>query len=412
MILDDLENKSKEVEHLKITDLKAITLGRVSIIRIDTDEGIYGYGEAHCPKQQVIPLKRFILGEDPTNVEKVMKKIRFRGAFKPFGSQISAIEIALWDIAGKAAGLPVCKLLGGKVRDKVRVYCDCGAGVLWDPDDPTSAYSPEAYAEKARRRMKMPQGFTILKFDIGFHGSHGGQLLSVHGGSYEAEDLYPTKGHVTERGLKAEIACVEAIKDVLGDKIGLAVDCGPGQSLPSAIKLAKALEPFNLLWAEDLLTGDYTPYTDPEAYRILTSSTVTPILTGEQIYLRHGFRDLIEQHAVDIVAPDICDVGGLAEAKWIAEFADLYGLLIAPHNVGLPIVFMANVHTAAAMPQNFIAFEFHSVDIPWWEDIVKGLEKPMIKDGFVNVPDSPGLGIELNEKVMRKHLSEGEKYFE
>jgi len=394
---------------LKITDLKVISLGRASVIRIDTDEGIYGYGEAHCPKQQVMFLKRFILGEDPTNVEKVLRKIRHRGAFKPFGTQVSGIEMALWDIAGKAAGLPVYKLIGGKVRDKVRVYCDCGSGVRLDPEDPKSAFSPEAYAEKARRRLKLPQGFTILKFDIGFHG---GQLLSVPGGVYEADFSYPTKGHVTERGLKAEIACVEAIKEVLGDKIGLALDCGPGQSLPSAIKLAKALEPFNLVWAEDLLTGDYTPYTDPEAYKILTSSTSTPILTGEQVYLRHGFRDLIEQHAVDIVAPDICDVGGLAEAKWIAEFADLYGLLIAPHNMGLPIVFMANVHAAAAMPQNFIAFEFHSADIPWWEDMVEGLEKPIIKDGFVTVPDSPGLGIELNEKVVRKHLPEGESYFD
>ena len=214
---------------MKITDLKAISLGRASIIRIETDEGIYGYGEAHCPKQQVILLKRFILGEDPTNVERVLRKIRHRGAFKPFGSPVSGVEIALWDIAGKAAGLPVYKLIGGKVRDRVRVYCDCGAGVRLDPEDPKSAYSPEAYAEKARRRMKMPQGFTILKFDIGFHG---GQLLSVPGGAYEAEASYPTRGHVTERGLKAEIACVEAIKNVLGDKIGLAVDCGPGQTLP------------------------------------------------------------------------------------------------------------------------------------------------------------------------------------
>jgi L-alanine-DL-glutamate epimerase-like enolase superfamily enzyme len=394
---------------LKITDLKAITLHRFTVIRIETDEEIHGYGEAHCPKELVMLLKRFIISEDPTNVERVMKKIRFRGAFKPFGSPVSAIEMALWDIAGKAAGLPVYKLIGGKIRDKVRVYCDCGVGLRLDPEDPTSAYSPEAYAEKARRRMKSPEGFKILKFDIGFHG---GQLLNVPGGAYEAERSYPTRGHVTERGLKAEIACVEAIKEVLGDNVGLAVDCGPGQSLPAAISLAKALEPLNLLWAEDLLTGDYTPYTDPKAYRILTSSTTTPILTGEQIYLRQGFRELIEQHAVDIVAPDICDVGGLAEAKWIAELADLYGLLIAPHNIGLPIAFMANVHAGAAMPQNFIAFEFHSAEIPWWEDLVEDVEKPIIKDGFVKVPDSPGLGIELNEKVARKHLPEGEKYFE
>jgi L-alanine-DL-glutamate epimerase-like enolase superfamily enzyme len=160
------------------------------------------------------------------------------------------------------------------------------------------------------------------------------------------------------------------------------------------------------------LTGDYVPYVDAEAYRLLTSSTSTPILTGEQIYLRQGFKSLIDLHAVDIVAPDICDVGGLAETKWIAEFADLYNVLAAPHSLGLPIVFMANVHAAAAMPKNFIAFEFHMADVPWWEELVKGIEKPLVKDGFTKVPDTPGLGIELNEKAVREHLAEGETYFE
>jgi len=394
---------------MRIVDLKAITIDRTLAIRVDTDEEIYGYGEAHCPKHHIMNLEDFILEEDPTNVERVMMRIRHRGGFKPWGAGVSAIEMALWDIAGKAAGLPVYKLIGGKTRDKVRVYCDCGAGVPLEPENPASAYSPEAYAEQARIRKKIPQGFSILKFDIGLHGRH---LLNVLGGVYEADETYPTRGHVTERGLKAEIECVKALKEVLGDEIGLALDCRPGQTLPAAISLAKALEPFNLLWAEDLLTGDYNPYTDPEAYRLLASSTSTPILTGEQIYLRQGFRSLIDQHAVDIVAPDICDVGGLAEAKWIAEFADLYGVLIAPHNFSLPIAFMANVHAAAAMPRNFIAFEHHMADIPWWEDLVKGVEKPMIKEGFAKVPDKPGLGIELDEKVVRKHLAEGEAYFE
>ena len=394
---------------MKIVDLKATILERFVVIRLETDEGIYGYGEAHCPKEHVMNLKRSIVGQDPTDVERVMMRIRHRGAFKPWGSGVSAVEMALWDIAGKAAGLPVYKLIGGKTRDKVRGYCDCGAGVRLDPENPASAYSPEAYAEKARRRMKMPQGFTILKFDIGFHG---GQLLSVPGGVYEADRMYPTRGHATEKGLKAEVACVKAVKEVLGDQIGLALDCGPGQTLPAAISLAKALEPFSVLWAEDLLTGDFVPYVDAEAYRLLTSSTSTPILTGEQIYLRQGFKSLIDLHAVDIVAPDICDVGGLAETKWIAEFADLYNVLIAPHSLGLPIVFMANVHAAAAMPKNFIAFEFHMADVPWWEDLVKGIEKPLVEDGFTKVPDTPGLGIELDEKVVREHLAEGETYFE
>jgi L-alanine-DL-glutamate epimerase-like enolase superfamily enzyme len=399
---------------LKIRDLKVATvdapgLGRIGIVRVDTDEGIYGYGEAHCPREHVLQLKPYIVGCDPTEVEKVMLRIRYRGGFKPWGSSVSAVEMALWDITGKAYGLPVYRLIGGKIRDKVRVYADCGSGILLDKNDPSSMYTPEAYVEKAKRMMALPENFTIMKFDIGFHG---GQLLSVPDGSFEADGRYPMKGHVTERGIKSEIAIVKALKDVLGDKIGLALDCGPGQSFPSALRLAKALEPFNVFWAEDLLSGDLMPYTEVQLYRMLSISTTTPILTGEQIFLRYGFKDLIDKHAVDIVAPDVSDVGGIAEIKWIAEFADLYGVLIAPHNYGLPIAFMANVNAAAAMPKNFIAFEHHGVGAPQWEEFVKGLEKPLIKDGFVRVPEKPGLGIEINEEIVRKYLVEGKDFFE
>jgi L-alanine-DL-glutamate epimerase-like enolase superfamily enzyme len=396
---------------MKIVDLKAIILDSSMhnkiLIRVDTDEGVYGYGEVHGLKSAVLNLKQFIIGEDPTDVERVMLKIRHRGGYKPWGSAVSGIEMALWDIAGKAAGLPVYKLLGGKVRDRARVYCDCGAGVPLEPGG--SRYTPEAYAENARRKLKMPQGFTIFKFDIGLHGR---QLFSVPGGVLEAEGTYPDRGHATELGLKAEVACVRAIKEVLGDNVGLALDCGPGQTIPAAIRLARALEPFNVMWAEDLLQGDYSPYTDADAYRMVTQSTSTPTLTGEHIYLRYGFRDLIEKRAVSIVAPDIEDVGGIAEAKLIAEFADLYGVLIAPHSLGTPVIFMANLHAAVAMPKNFIAFEFHMADNPEWEDIVKGLEKPLIKEGHATPPKSPGLGFELDEKTVRKRLAEGEKYFE
>ena len=402
---------------MKITDLKVITIdgGHKHIVRVETDEGIHGYGEANwgakgpLPKEYILTLKRFILGEDPTNVERVMMKIRHMGGFAHLGMNVSSVEVALWDIAGKAAGLPVYKLLGGKIRDKVRIYCDCGSGVRQDPDDPASAYTPEAYAENARRKMRQPEGFTALKFDIGFHG---GPLWEVPGSIYEINDTYPYKGHVTERGLKSQIACAEAVKEVLGDGIGLALDCGPGQSLLNAIHLAKAVEPLNVLWLEDLLTGADIPYVDVEAYRLLTASTSTPIQTGENVYLRKGFKRLIDQHAVDIVAPDIMDVGGLAEAKWVAEFADLYGLLIAPHNSCDTIAFIANLHVCATMPRNFIALEFHMSDRPGWEDLVTGVEKPLIKDGFATVPDKPGLGIELNEEVVRGRLVEGETYFE
>jgi L-alanine-DL-glutamate epimerase-like enolase superfamily enzyme len=393
---------------LKITDLKAIALPPGLILRVETDEGIWGYSEAFCPKEHLLRLKPLIVGQDPTNVERVMRLIRHKGGFKPWGAGVSGIEIALWDIAGKAAGLPVYKLLGGKIRDKIRVYCDCGTGL----NDEESTYSVESYVKNAEQKKRLSERFSILKFDIGFHGSQGGPLMGTPGRVYEADRSYPTRGHVTEKGLKFQLEIVRALKECLGDEIGLSVDCGPGQSLQSATVLAKAMEPFNLVWAEDLLSGDMNPFVDADAYLALSSATTTPILTGEQIYLRQGFRDLIAKRAVDIVSPDVSDCGGLMEAKWIAEYADLVGILVAPHNYGYAIEFMANVQVGAAMPRNFLAFEFHRSETPWWMDIVKGPEKPLIRDGHAIVPDTPGLGFELDEKNVIKHMPDNEKFFE
>jgi len=395
---------------LKITGLKCAVIAQTPVVRITTDEGIDGLGQIEASKNYLKPhvlfYERFILGEDPTNVQRITMKLRRFGGFKPWGSSVSAIEMALWDIAGKAAGLPVYKLLGGKVRDKVRVYNTATGPRL-------KGYSPEDYAENAREKLALPHGFKIFKFPLGFHGGMFASNPKFFYGEVETGYPHPNKGYVTELGLKHCVECVKALKEVLGEEYGLALDCGPGFPIPSAIKLAKALEPFNVMWLEDLITGDYYPYTEVEAFRIVKSSTTTPIHTGEQIYLREGFRDLIERNAVDIIGPDPCDAGGIAETKWIAELADLHGVLIAPHS-GLngPIELMAAVHMAATLPKNFIALEFPFAPQEWWEgNLVKGLEKPVVKDGFVEVPDKPGLGIELNEKAVRKVLREEDKDF-
>ena len=163
---------------------------------------------------------------------------------------------------------------------------------------------------------------------------------------------FPNGGLLTERGLKHMIACVEAMKDVVGDEIGLALDLGPGWTVPDAIRLAQALEPLNLMWLEDMITGDYTPYVLADLYREVTRSTSTPTHTGEQIYLRQNFKDLIEKKAVRIIGPDPCDVGGIAELKWIAEYADLHGILMAPHGVGDGLIGLAAlVQVSATLPQ-------------------------------------------------------------
>src|SRR6202171_420154 len=258
---------------MKITDLRCAVIGSNPIARSVTDEGICGYGAVESTKSSLKPVvlsyKQYLVGEDPTNVEWVMLKIRHLGSFKPWGSAVSAIEMALWDIAGKSAGLPVFKLLGGKVRDQVRVY---NGGVRF----PLGGHSPEEYAANMAKMKAADEGFTIIKQAVGFHGAMSREVPDFFYGDVRSPDTYyPNRGPLTERGLKHVIACAEAMKAVLGDAIGLALDCGPGWTVPDAIRLAKALEPLNIMWLEDLITGDYTPDINADVYRDVTQSTVT-----------------------------------------------------------------------------------------------------------------------------------------
>jgi L-alanine-DL-glutamate epimerase-like enolase superfamily enzyme len=398
---------------MKITDLKCAVIGKNPIVRIVTDEGVSGFGEVEQYKpylKSYIPqFREALIGEDPTNVERVMLKIRQRGAFKPYGSAVSVIEHALWDIAGKAVGVPVHKLLGGKVRDKVRVY---NGAVRF----PFKAYQPEDYAEDVRKMRASKEGFTIVKEGIAFHSNMKRAVKNFYYGEPSPSPFHGAldRGLLTERGLKHAIACVEAMKDVLGDEIGLALDCGPGWTVPDAIRFARALEPLNLMWLEDMITGDYVPFVNADVYREVTSATTTPIHTGEQIYLRQNFKALIERHAVRIVGPDPCDVGGIAELKWVAEYADLHGVLIAPHGTGNGLLGLAAlVQVSATLPHNFIAFEYPVGDPAWWYEIVDGLPEPIVKDGMIEVWDRPGMGVDINpEKAKRYLLEEDQAFFD
>ncbi len=394
---------------MKITDLKCAILGENPVVRITTDEGISGLGavESYKPylKPHVLFYKDLIVGEDPTNVERVMMKIRRMGSFKPWGSAVSAIEMALWDITGKAAGLPVYKLLGGKVRDKVRVY---NGAIRF----PMAGQTPDDYAKNMAQMKSSPEGFTIIKQGIGFHSAMVDQVPNFFYGDVQTGGRHPNRGPLTERGLKHVVACVEAMKGVLGDEIGLALDCGPGWIISDAIRLAQALEPLNLLWLEDLITGDYTPYVLPELYREVTTRSSTPIHTGEQIYLRHNFKALIETNAVNVIGPDPCDIGGLAELKWVAEYADLHGIMIAPHGTGDGLIGLAAlVQVAATLPQNYIAFEYPIGRPDWWYTIIEGLPNPIVKDGFIEVWDRPGLGVDLIPEAARPYLAKEDQDF-
>jgi L-alanine-DL-glutamate epimerase-like enolase superfamily enzyme len=400
-----------EATKVRITDVKCAVIGQNPVVRILTDEGISGYGEIESYKPYLKPTvliyKQYIVGQDPTDVERVMLNIRHRGAFKPWGSAVSAIEMALWDIAGKAAGLPVYKLLGGKVRDRVRVY---NGAIRF----PMTGYNPEDFAENMAKMKAAKEGFTIIKQGIGFHSPMAREVPDFFYGERPSGIFHGNRmtGLLTERGLKHVVACVAAMKEVLGDEIGLALDCGPGWTVPDAIRLAKALEPLNIMWLEDLITGDYVPYVSADVYRDVTRSTSTPIHTGEQIYLRQNFKELIERHAVSIIGPDPCDIGGIAELKWVAEYADLHGILMAPHGTGDGLLGLAAlVQVCATLPQNYIAFEYPIGQPSWWYDIVEGLPDPIVTDGFIDVWDRPGMGVEFNIPAAKAYLSDEDKDF-
>ena len=391
-----------------ITDIRCALIGRNPVVRLLTDSGLDGFGPVEHTKPwikpQVMLLRDALIGQDPTDVERVMIRIRQRGAFKPFGAAVSAVEIALWDLAGKAAGVPVYKLLGGKVRDRVRVY----NGAIRTP---MTGFTPEDYAASVRAMRAAPHGFSIVKQGIGFHSGMKDAMPGFHYGEQRSGAWHGwiERGPLTERGLNRIVDCVAAMKAELGDAVGLALDCGPGMTPADLLRLARAVEHFNLLWLEDAITGDYVPFVNADLYRDVTQATSTPIHTGEQIYLRQNFKALIETHAVNVIGPDPCDVGGLAELKWIAEYADLHGILMAPHGIADgPLGIAALVQLCATLPDNYIAFELPNADP---EGVLLGLPDPLVKDGLIDVWDAPGLGVRFDPAKTRALLAEEDRAF-
>ena len=243
---------------MKITALKCTVIGDNPVLRIVTDEGISGYAQAESAKTYLKPhvmfYEKLILGEDPRDVERVMTRIRRVGSFKPWGAAVSAIEMALWDIAGQAAGVPVYRLLGGKVRDRVCVY----NGNVRFPME--GRVDPQAHADNMQKMIESPENFRFIKQGIAFHS---GMPHGVDGFSYgepQPGGFHPNRGLLTGKGFAHMMACIEAMREVCGTDVGLALDCGPGMVVPDAIKLAKACEALDVMWLEDMITGDYTPY--------------------------------------------------------------------------------------------------------------------------------------------------------
>ncbi len=383
---------------LKITDLRVAVVGeapmRCPIIRIDTNQGISGLGEVRdgASKTYALMLKSRILGENPCNIDKIFRKIKQFGFHGRQGGGVSAVEMALWDLAGKAYGVPVYQMLGGKFRDRIRLYADT-----------PESHDPKEYAQRMKKRMEA--GYTWLKMDLGVDlvekipGALTRPLGTGTRDFVRTEHMF-TGMELTEKGIALMCEYVAAIREIIGWEIPLAADHFGHIGVNSCIRLGKALEKYNLAWLEDMIPWQYT-----DLLKQITDAVDIPTLTGEDIYLKEPFIELCRRHAVDIIHPDLATAGGILETKKIGDAAQEYGVPMAMHFAGTPVSCMANVHCAAAT-ENFLVLEFHSVDVPWWENLVEGVEKPIVDRGFIKVPEGPGLGITLNEEAVKRHLAE------
>ncbi|HCE45145.1 MAG TPA: mandelate racemase/muconate lactonizing enzyme family protein [Lentisphaeria bacterium] len=415
--------KKIDPSKLVITDMRFADIDgapkRCTLLKLFTNQGLVGYGEVRDASSRTYAamLKSRILGENPCNVERIFRRIKQFGGHSRQAGGVSGIEVALWDLAGKAWGVPVWQLLGGKFRDTIRIYCDT---------DSSGGGRDMGKALKAR----IDAGFTFLKMDLGiellmdkpgclsaplgflekmreykktvFSTPHGSiDPRAMKGEAYELFSTpHPLTGiHFTENGLDFLEKYMSEVREVIGYGIPLAVDHLGHIPVEDCLKLAKRLERFNLAWMEDPV-----PWQMTNQYVRLANSTTVPIATGEDIFLKESFKPLFESRGISVVHPDVLTAGGILETKKIGDMAEDYGIAMAIHMAESPIACMAAVHAAAAT-RNFMALEVHSVDVPWWEDLVKGLPKPLIVNGCIRVPDAPGLGIEsLNEDLIKEKL--------
>ena len=387
---------------MKITDVQACVIGKPepdsggsvwTFVRLYTDEGITGTGECNsggpgfsgfATKSAILHLRELLIGQDPFNINLIYEKLRRAGRYGGAGNAplifaLTGIDNALYDIVGKALGAPVYQLLGGKFRDSIRLYADCHFG----EED-----SPESFGDKALAAID--EGYSAVKFDVDYTGRG---KLDAWNWTLGAEEM----SHV--------IRLIEGVRESIGYEVDLAVDCHGHFDLPSAITLARAVEPLRLLWLEEPV-----PAENVDALAQVRASSSTVICTGENQYTRYDFLELFAKQACDIIMPDLAKAGGIAEGKRIADLADAHYIPIAPHNVSSPLGMMAACHVLAAVP-NFLLLEFHARSIPWWSELCDG-EKPFVQDGFMTVSDAPGLGVELNDAAAKTLLWKGDSYFD
>ncbi len=392
----DNASQASRPSALEITNVTCgfIRNGASLFVKIETNQDIVGYGEGvdavRGTYHLVNSLGRQLRGNNPLEVHRLFEQLRRGGVFG--GAQsgmyvavLSAIETALWDLAGKALGVPVYQLLGGKFRDRVRVYMDTA---LYQSKLPT----PEMFAANAREAASM--GMTAIKFDLDQANDPA---------RYDRYNWTASPGE-----LQRMVDQMTAAREAVGPTIDICADMHGRYDLPTAQRVAELMEPLNLMWLEEPV-----PAENIDAYKLIAAETRTPICAGENIYLAHGFRPLLEAGAVDIVMPDLQKAGGLGEGQRIANLANLYYVPFAPHMVASYLGAMAAAHVCASVP-NFMILEwqiyFHTD--PMYREIVTFDGDEMVVDGFIPVLDGPGIGVEINEDVMRKYAAPGVPFFE
>ena len=376
---------------LKITDVRTAQVnvhGPQTHVRIYTDQGIYGQGEATDAAVGAASLirgwRRMLVGRDPLNVEAIWERIRTLGIFSgaqggQYITALSGLEIALWDLAGKALELPVYQLMGGKFREKVRIYCDSDMEV--------------PIGEESDRKLPWikAQGFTAMKIDLDD---------AMDPARFDSVNWTASNGEIDRM-----VKWVSHVRESIPANMDLACDMHGRYDAPTGKKVAKALEPFRLMWLEEPVPPD-----DIDAMADIRHSTSTPIACGENLYMRWGYREIFEKKAVDIIQPDFQKVGGLAEAQKVANMAQAYFIPVAPHCVVSPIGVMATAHACTTYP-NFLACEWHWINhLDTWKTFVK--EGEIIIDGHVTPTEKPGLGVEMDEDAAKKVQIPGTPWFE
>ena len=398
-------NTNSEPSKLRITDLRIAPFAgsmRSWVLRLDTNQGISGYGEIRdgASATYALMLKSRIMGENPCNVDKIFRKLKQFGGTGRQAGGVVAIEIACWDLAGKAWGVPCWQMLGGKFRDKIRVYADT-----------PSSRDPQQMGQRLKGRRD--RGFSFLKMDVGINllrETDGALAYPQPPAGDPAQSFRNSRGlpnlrhpftgiRISDKGLEKIQEYVRTVRDIVGWDIPIAMDHLGHIGIEDAIKFCQAMDPFNLAWIEDAIPWDYT-----DDYVRLRNSCKTPLATGEDIYLKEGFLPLFEKRAISYCQPDLATSGGLLETKKIGDLAMEHAVSMAMHMAGSPILLFASIHCAAAT-ENFFVLEHHDADNPYYDGLIDGVAKPLLdKSGHIQVPDGPGLGISINEEAFKEMI--------